>query len=247
MAAIRDVLVKRTEYSLIIDPAELRQYVVDVVGLASPSALYMNPNIATAVYTALTNAANAITSATDAYGISKTDANRDAIPTKMSLAVDRLNEFCDLVEPIANDPANRTTREEAKVNIEKANLKAQKLDASPKPDPEKAVATFTNVGTGKVVPEITNGAEYAPTKTNYILVEGSSGTDASDPIITLDGDMVKVTMFKPGDIHFISAAGRGTDSLFPDLKPGVGYVGVAFGQNTKNSVGELSDPVNVKG
>ena len=67
MAALRFVFVKITIFTLITDPAKMKQYLLNCVTYGSGSVLFPDPKITAAFYLLMTNAAGAIQTAINTW------------------------------------------------------------------------------------------------------------------------------------------------------------------------------------
>lgn len=183
--ALQYVYIKRTIYSDITDGATMRQYVLDRISNSASSLLYGVPAIATGVYTAGTAVAAAIQTAITNYGLNETKVNFDIIKAKIALAIIWLDSLTMLVEPIANNPLNCSTREEAAINIEIAGFKAEKLIAGSKGVPDTALFTAEYVGNGIIDVDIANGADFNPTNVIIIAISIPPITTPPTPLPTI--------------------------------------------------------------
>ncbi len=223
-------------------PAKVKAYIDGAVATGSAATLFKNPHIATIIFTNGTAAGVAIQSAIDLHTLTPTEGNHKAIFDRAYDGEIWLNDYSDLVETIANEPANRTTQDEAATNILLSYLKHQKLDYAPKGTPETPELKVKNVGTGKVDVEIINWVSYKPSKTTIIMVEVSTGA-----VISLVVDELMIELTVKGQIVIKTSIGKGRFSHFKGLKPGVKYAVYAFSQNGKTQISELSEPIFVKG
>ena len=136
MATLKKVKVKRTVYTNQKNSSNVKQYIIDCVGMGSVADLYSNPDIPTAYYNLGTGAATAIQTAINDWKQAPTKGNLDIIDDKVVLGKAWLDGYADRVEPIANLDANRTTRQEAATNIALSFLTPQKLVSTAKGVPE---------------------------------------------------------------------------------------------------------------
>jgi len=235
MATLKKVKVKRTVFTRQKNAANVKQYIIDCVGMGSVSDLYSNPDIPTAYYTSGTNAATAIQTAINDHALAPTNGNLNTINDKVVLGKTWLDGYADRVEAIANLDANRTTRQEAATNIALSFLTPQKLSSTAKGVPEIPKVEAENVGTGMIDVRIVNGVDYKPSQTTLIMVE-----ESADAVITLDNGQLKVEMRGAGQLIVKAASNKGKLTRFKSLKPGEKYVVYAYAQNGKNQVSDLS-------
>ncbi len=248
VAFLKKVEVKRSIYTNITDPVKLKEYAYALIAKGMLATLFKDPHILAVFYGSGTDAANAVRDAIAAYKLAPTESNRDAITAKMALLVIWLNLYADKVEIISNDDANRSTREEAKVNIESSYLTAKKLTASKKGNPEKPILVATNVGTGTADVEVKNGKEYAPSKVTFVAVPlPKDDSEAANPIVDLNNGLLNVELFERGKCFTITADGKGRFVTFKGLIPGIIYAIYAYAQNGKKQISTLSAIVIVKG
>ena len=243
------VKVLQTVFSTIEDPLVLKKYTTDSVTAGSNFVLYADPAIPTGVYDDGTQTAIDIQTAVDAHTLSPTDVNEKAITAAMVKAKAWLKKYSELVEPIANSNDNRTTREEAAINIGRSFLTPQKLENTKGGDPETPVFTVKNLGDDGIGVQIINGETYSPTRTILIAVElPPSNTDVTpDPEVTIVGGQPKITFGGwAGDIYFDVASGKGRVCKIPVSKTGVRYAVYGLAQNGNKHSSKISKPVIVK-
>ena len=239
---LKPVKVKRTAFTFHLNPSDTKQYIHDCVNTGSDSDLFQDPHIETAFYDEGMEAAGAIDEAITACHLAPTKGNQQLIGDRVSEGVLWLHKYSDKVEVIANDEANRTTREEAATNITLSYLTVQKLKSFKKGNPETPEVTATNVGSGKIDVQIVNGAAYQPTQTTYIVVEARMGA-----VISILRGQLEIKMRETGHIIVKTAARKGKYTHFTGLIPGVEYEVYAYAQNGKQQVSQLSQPAIVKG
>ncbi len=247
--ALKKVNGNSTEYSLITDPAEMRQYVIDRGNAASSSTLYGTPAIAASVYTAGTSAATAIQTAITAHTAAPTLANKDIVKAKMALGVLWLDSLLALVVPIANSPTNCTTREEAAVNIEIAGFTAEKLNKNSKGKPDMALFTATYVGNGVIDIDITNGDEFNPANVIIIAVAVPPVTvpPTPPPIVSLKDGQVAVTSKVYVPVVTKTMSGKGTSAKLVDMAGSPSWMIYIYSMNGNKLISMLSSagPVNL--
>ncbi len=236
MPTIKNVKVKRTIFTkLKKNPDSVKIYIDGCKATGSSAALYSNPAITTSFYTAGVTASNNINTAKTEYSKSPTKGNRDTWLTKGQEGIDWLNSYSDKVEVIANDDANRDTREEAAANIGLSYLTSQKLKADNKGIPAQPLLAAENAGTGNIKVQVLNGTDYKPSQTTFIAIESSSIAT-----ISLDGPVLKIEFSSGGSVKTVAANGKGRYILFTGLKPGADYDVYAYAQNGKKQIGKLS-------
>ncbi len=245
---LKDVKVLQGAFAKMDDPKVLMKYVTDAVAKGSNAGLYKNPFIITAVYDKGTQAAADIQTAMDDYATTPSPENEKTIGDKMVLAKGWLKEYSKLVEPIANDNANRSTREEAATNILAANLSYQKLTSASAGDPITPAFTAKSVGDGKIKIDVINGAEYHPRTTLFLAVQlPDKTTDVTpDPIVTLVKGQLKVSSNGITETITQSMSGKGRTNIIATSNSGSRYAVYLYSQNGKKEVSELSMPVTVK-
>jgi hypothetical protein len=239
---IKNVLAKRGVFTKLKKAVDVRKYVNDCVNTGSDDTLYAPPAISTVFYGLGTTAGVDLKTAEDALEAAPTDANKTNVKNKIVLVKNWLEDYSDKVEVIANDPANRTTREEAKANIQYSFLTSQKLASESKGTPKTPLVSAGTVGKGKIDAEIINGADYIPNQTTFIAIEKS----ALESIQLINGDL-KIVLRGAGDVVIKSALLKGKFAHFTDMKSGVEYAIYAYAQNGKKNVSDLSEAVYANG
>jgi len=245
MGKLKIVLVKITEYTLIKDALELIQYTIDCVNTGSAATLYKDPNITTAFYTSLTEAADGIQIALKMYTRFPTKGNKKAIGVAMDAAVEVLNSYSAKVVPIANLPANAATLEAAYANILLSHLTPQKLGRNKKGDPQIPELKITDLGGGKARVEIINGGDFHPSSLIIMAVSlpgitvPPANPPLAPPIVILNKGIVSI--FAVGAFQMLSTTieGKGRDIIFPGFIKGVIYVFYAYAQNGKKQISQM--------
>jgi hypothetical protein len=239
---IKPVKVKRSVYANETNAGITRQFIIDCVKMGSASSLYEDPNIGAAYYSAGTSAATAIQTAIDDYGNAPTTGNHNTIIDKADLGKIWLDGYADKVETIANADANRSTRIQAATNITLANLTPKQLVFSLKGIPATPIVRATTVGSGKIAAEITNGVDYKPSQTTFIVVEETAGASFT----FVEGQLI-IEMANKGQVVIKTRAMKAKYTNFTHLKSGVKYAIYAYSQNGKNQISDLSEPQFVNG
>ncbi len=245
--AFEPVNVKRTEYSLITDALEMKQYISNRISNGEASVLYNIPNIPSTVYIDGTAKATAIQAAINAYGLTPSKANTDNIKVKVAEGVIWLDGLVVLVEAIANNPANAATREAAAVNIEIIGFIAEKLIANSKGTPDKALFTATYVGGGIIEIAITNGVSYAPANVMIIAVGNPPATDPVSPlpVVSFVGGQVLVTSKVSVPMVTKTYTGKGTSAKLIKMDSCASWNIYIYSMNGNKLISELSVPVSV--
>lgn len=243
-----DVLVYRSIYKDETNPGTLKEYIYAAKAMGSAAVLYENPNILTAEYTAMKNAADAIGAAQDVHHLAPTKGNLGLIKLRMDDGVGALDSYADNVEGIANDPLNRSSREGAFVNIQLSYLTPYQLDFAFKGNPDQPILTGKHVTLGEVAFEVTNHGDTAPTQTTFILVQLPPVTDpvTPDPEVSIVNGMPKVKFYGPGEMFTQTVHGWGKHTSFKNLIFAGKYKGYAVSQNGKKQVSPLSLGVSVQ-
>ncbi len=247
---IKYILILRTTYSIITNGKVMRDLINETIAIASIAELYINPNIPTAYYTEGTAVAGAINTAILVHNGAPSPANNDVIQDKVALGVIWMDGLADLVEVIANADANRSTAEEASTNIKLANMVPQKLTQTAKGTPVTPVIEAENVGTGKVaVKNVTPHGDDVPDETFFMAIEMPAVTVpvTPDPIPSITLGQFKVILAAAAEINTINCTGKGRTITFNNLKPGVGYMIIAYTKNGNKFISELSNIVYVLG
>jgi hypothetical protein len=212
-----------TEYSKITDPAELKQYILDRVSQGSGSTMFGGTNIPAAEYADGTTAAGAIGTAITNRSANPSIPNKRAVIDKMALGVEYLDGLATLAIPIANLPANATTREEAATNITVIGFTPEKLTASSHGIPATATFTAIYVGNGIIELEITNGADFEPAAINVVAVALPPVTIPATPppVVTLSNGQIQVTskVSVPIITKTVTGKGRGLKLSSMDSNP----------------------------
>ena len=247
-ATLKDVKVKLTEFTKINTSGDLNQYVIDCVGKGSKAKLFKNPAIRTSFYAEGKATATAIQTAITECIKSPTDANELTILNKMALALLWLKKYAVLVEKISNSDINRSTREEAATNISRSFLTYQQLEVYKKGDPETPKFTVLSTGTGRIKVRLTNGASYKPSRTTIIAVELPPATvpPTSDPIVTINGNQLRVLFAGGGEVITQSLTGKGRSTTITVFNTSSRYMVFGFSQNGNKQVSKLSAGVVVK-
>jgi hypothetical protein len=233
---LKKVKVKRMVYSFNTTSSFVNQYITGCINVASRNALYESPNIDAAFYTKGINAATAIQTATTKYASVPLKSNLGKLKNTKKAAILWLHDFSDKVELIANDDANRDTRNEAATNIAAAFLTAQKLANASKGKPQTPKITAKSLGNGKVDVEILNNADYNPTLTMFVIIEKSAKAK-----LTLNNGQLDIKMENISHVIFKVANEKGKYTHLKDLKRGVKYEIYAYAQNGKNKLSDLSN------
>jgi hypothetical protein len=247
---IKYILILRTAYNLITNGKVMRDLINETISICIVAELYINPNIPTAYYTEGTAVAAAINTAILVHNGAPTPGNNEIIQNKVALGVIWMDGLADQVEVIANADANRTTAEEASTNIKLANMVPQKLTQTIKGTPVTPVITAENVGTGKVAAKnVTPHGDDVPDETFFMAIEMPAVTEpvTPDPIASITLGQFKVILAAAAEINTINATGKGKTLTFIDLKPGVGYMIIAYTKNGNKFISELSNIVYVQG
>jgi len=237
---LKEVKVKRTIYTFNTTPAFIKQYIDNCVNAGSRSDLFKNPNIAAGFYDEGNAASGAIRDAINKHALFPTKANYDLIFVKADFGRMWLNRYAGKVEVIANDNANRTTREEAATNILLSYLTPQKLKNAKKGKPEAPEIVAVNITTGEIDARIVNGADYQPSQTTFILIEV-----AAEATLRFVKDQLMIEATNKGQVVVKTAAKKGKYTHFVGLNSAL-YAIYAYAQNGRNQVSELSKPVFVR-
>jgi len=247
MARIKKALVKRSDYSAIVVHADLLAYIAACIATGSVATMFMNPHITTLFYGAGTTAKTALFDAMEVYKASPTTPNLETVQDKMILVIIWLDGFSDQVETISNDPANRTSREEAVTNITHSYLTPQSIVRVPKTKPLKPTFTAAPHGAGGIKVDLSKG--FAETKvTVYVAVELPVGlvTPIPPPVVTVVEGQLSVDCSVPVHVATLTLTGKGTTAIFKNLKTGISYNIYCYTLNGKLLVSDLSLPVLVK-
>src|ERR1035441_3366968 len=240
----------RTKYRTIKNGKVMRDLINETIRIASIAPLYIDPNITTVFYDEGTADAGAINTAILVWQGNRTTANNNVIKDKVALGVIWMDSFADKVEVIANADVNRTTEEEASTNIQLANLTPEKLTQTKKDTPVTPVISAKNVGTGQVeAKNITPHGEEVPDETFFVAIEMPAVTVpvTPDPVPSITLNQFKVALAAAAEINTINGTGKGGIVTFKNLKPGIGYMIVAYTKNGNKFISELSNLVFVKG
>ena len=242
LLTLKDVLVMRTVFTEISNAHKVKQYIKNCVKMGSDAALYKNPNILTAFYDDGTSAEEDIQTAIDDHTLSPTKGNLGKIHSKVIDGKTWLHDYADKVETIANDDANRNTRFQASVNLLLSFLSSQKLNNSSKGNPEPPEIWAKSTGNGNADVKITNGKDYDPAQSTFILVERAAGA-----VIKIIKGQLSIEMANNGHLVFKTVGKKGKHTHFTGLKSGVEYAIYAYAQNGTHQLSGLSTVVYVRG
>lgn len=245
--AIQPVGIITTDYTDITNGADKKQYVLDRIAQGTGSTIYVAPNIPAAVYTAGNGVATAIGTAVTNHGLVNTPANARIIKDKVALADEWLDSLVALVIPIANAPANASTREEAATNIVIIGFTPEKLTQASKGAPEKAVFTATYEGGGTIALDITNGVDFDPATMTVVAIGVPPVTTPPTPapVITLTGAQLLVTSKVSVPVLTKTFSGRGKGAKLEGMDFYPNWIIVIFSQNGNKQISLISAAVPV--
>jgi len=240
---IKDVTVKKTVFTTNNSPSGIQQYVTNCISIgdADTNVLYKHPAITTVFYAEGTLAASKIADAITLAASIPLDANKSAVIDRMVEGKLWLDSYATKVGIIANDPANRSTREQAATNILASNLTPQKLTHNRKGNPEKPKLSGTNIGIGAVDIEIVNGVDYDPSQTTIIAVE-----KIAEATVELVDGVLKIDLVNKGQVRIMAVSQKGKLTHFTGINKG-DYTFYAYASNGKKQLSLLSDSINVSG
>ncbi len=245
MSILKLVLILRTIFTRENDPVILLAYLKNCLTKGSTSTLYCNPHIATAEYTAGQVAYDALNLALSNHNATPTEDTLNIVKDKMALAVLWLHGYADKVVVIANDDANRTTRDEAKTNIGLSGLDAQKLSSSAKGIPD--VAAFTaKIADGIITTEITN-EDFIVGNVVMIAVEAPPVTDPVTPpaVVKLVDGQVNISSKVALRTVSKTYSGKGKIMKLNGMNTKLAYFVYLYSMNGNKQISLLSDPVLV--
>ena len=231
------------------NPEALRDNLWNCLELGMAAPMYENPHILTAFYTAGNFAYDALALAISNHEEVPTDDNELIVKAKMALAVIWLRSYANQVFLIANDSTNCTTRDEAVININASGLTAQKLTQTKKVKPEKLVLLGKNLGTGIGQIKIVNDNPFVVRSSVFILVSKPPVTSPPTPdaVVSIVNGQFNVAATYAYQLSLLVLDGKGRIATFNNLIPAQGYNGYGFSKNGNKLIGDLSDPVLVKG
>jgi hypothetical protein len=252
MATIAIVKVLLTKFTKLIDGREGREladYLWGCLTDGMASVLYENPHILTAFYTAGNSAYDALALAITNHQEVPTEDNELIVKAKMALAIIWLRSYANQVYLIANDSTNCTTREEAVININASGLVAQKLTQTKKVKPAKLILLGKNLGTGIGELKIANDNPFVVRSSVFILVSKPPVTSPPTPdaVVSIVDGQFSVAATYAYQLSLLVLDGKGRVAVFNNLIPAQGYSGYGFSKNGNKLIGDLSDPVLVKG
>jgi hypothetical protein len=246
---IKQALVKRTVYSLILDPALFKTYLDNCIRIGKLSALYKDPNILIAFYNSGTTLSTAIQTAINANTDAPILTNEEQIALAMAAGLGWLNSYADQVEVIANLAVNRVTQEQAAINITQSNLSYQSLAPVSKGVPvAPSFAGEVGTGPGAIDININNLEPYNPSRTVLISISDPLVTDPITPpsIVSVVNGQMNIQTFGPSNISIVIIPGKGRLAKFKALVTGIYHNFYGFCSNGKNKNSTISAKVSVK-
>ncbi len=247
MAVIKQGKVKRSGYREETNHGKIVALISKCLAAGRGAVLYKDPNISALFYSDGDDAKEALEKAMSDYKNRTNGGSILNIENKMALVVIWVDSYADQVEVIANDPANRTTQQEAVANIGLAGLPAQKMGKNTKGKPAKPVLTGEYFSGGILKIKLTNGRAYQFTSITYVAV---SIPPASDPavapaVVTITGDQVSVKCAAAVQVMSKTIKGKSRTAKFVGADPLLSYNIYAFTQNGKKLVSEISAVITV--
>jgi len=241
MVIIKDVKVKKTVYSAMKNPDNLKIYLDATILMSSEASLYKDPAISNTIYADGRIKSKNISDAKAVYKTAPTSGNHGLWLDAGTAGINWLNALSEKVEPIANADANRSTRVQAATNISLSYLTPQQLENVSKGNPETPQLKLISVASGSIDVEITNGSGYNPSRVVIIAVETRSGA-----VLSLDITDLVIEYSAAGSSKIKSAAGKGALTHFTKLIAGEEYDFYAYALNGKKQISELSVKITRK-
>src|ERR1035441_9610310 len=247
MAVIKKGKVKRSGYRDERNSGKLVSLIAKCMAAGKGAVLYKDPHILALFYSDGNDAKEALETAKSDYKNRTNGGSILIIEGKMALVVIWIDSYADQVEVIANDPANRTTQEEAVANIGLSGLPAQKIGKNTKGKPAQPVLTGEYFTGGIIKVKLTNGKAYQFTSITYIAV---SVPPASEPAVapakvTLTGDQLSVLCAAAVHVMTKTIKGKSKSTKFTGAISLLGYNIYAITQNGAKLVSDISAVITV--
>ena len=249
MANLKPVSPKMTAFSEMTNSEKLQNYLDNCITKGSAEPMFEDPHISNTFYGEGTDISDALKLARKNYKDAPIESNLLIKDDKMSLAKLWLKDYASKVMPIANDPMNCTTREEAATNITLSGLMAQKLGRSAASPPETPVLIGLNIGVGMAKIDIVNGSTFHPKETIFVAVSKAPITipPTPDAVVTLVEGQLKMSADYKLEFFLLTIDGKGKTVIFKELAPNLFYEFYAFSKDGKKLVSALSAGIPVKG
>ncbi len=247
MAVIKKAKVKRSTYRDETSSKVLLALIAQVLAAGMIATLFKDPAILAAYYASGVSAKMALDEAINDLKNKTHGGSIETIEAKMALVVIWLDGYADQVEVISNDPANRTTQEEAVTNIGKSGLTAQKIGKNTKGEPIQPEITGKYTGSGVIKIDVANSKTAVYTSMTVIAVSILPVTDPpiAQAVVKVLGDQIMVScavavqvLTKTIKGHPILASFAGANSL-------TGYNVYCITQNGVKLVSPISVAVPV--
>jgi len=247
MAGIKKGKVKRTVYRKETNHNTLKTLITNYLAAGKGALLFKDPHILAAFYLLGDAALLALATAISDY-VNKTNGGSiETVEGKMELAVIWIDGYADQAEVIANDPANRTTQEEAIANLGLAGLPTQKITSTTKGKPAISELTGKRFSGGIIKATITNAHSNVYTSLTLIAV---SVPPVSEPavapaVVTRTNDQLAVTCAVA--VHMITKTIKGhpTEISLEGANPLLSYDLYVITQNGKKLVSDISLVITV--
>src|ERR1039458_2647769 len=248
MASIKIVKVMTSDYTLERVAQTLLDYGVKCVNEGWVSDLFPYTTLFRSVYTDGNDALDALEYAIEYHKKIPLPVNLKIVKDKMALVIKWLRVYTSKVEPIANDDANRTTRQEAYTNILLSGLKPQKLLRSDKGNPETAVITASYIGKGIIEVIITNGKDFDPSSITIIAIEVSPITEPATkkPVVKIIDGQVSVTSKVAVRVVVKTITGKRKSLKLTQMNTHPSFNVCVFCQNGNDQISDLSNVVLVE-
>ena len=240
----RKVSALKTAFTYIKKAAKQVEYITNCVSTGSASVLYADPDISNDFYDEGTAAAEEIKAAMEIHRLAPTDANLKTIADKRKIGNLWTYSYVEKVEIIANDDANRDSREEAATNISHSFLTPQEIRKGKKGKPKEPILTAEFINSRDVFVELQNGKTFKPYNTIYVIVSlPASDSEIKRPEVSIVEGQLKIKSYGPSEIFSQTADGKGAFTTFKNLISGVDYMVFAYAQNGKKQCSGLSNLV----
>ena len=246
MAAVKPGKVKRGVYRFERNHNKLKALITAFLAAGKGALLFKDPHILAAFYLLGDAALAALALAITDYENSTNGGSIETVRAKMALVVIWIDSYADQAEVIANDPANRSTQEEAIANLGLAGLPTQKAAAATKGKPAKSEFTAKKVD-GGIKAKITNSNTNVYTQLTIIAVSVPPVADppVASAAVILTTDQLSVTCAAP--VHTITKTIKGhpTEAFLSGANPLLSYDVYIITQNGTKLVSDISLVITV--
>ncbi len=247
MAVIKKAKVKRSDYREEQSAKVLLALISQVLAAGMIATLFKDPAILAAYYASGVAAKMALDEAINDFKNKNHGGSIETIEAKMALVVIWLDGYADQVEVISNDPANRTTEEEAVTNIGKSGLTAQKIGKNTKGEPIQPEITGKYTGTGAIKIAVANAKVSVYSTLTVVAVSILPVTDPpiAQAVVKVIGDQIMVSCAVYVQVLTKTIKGHPSQASFVGANSLTGYNLYCITQNGVKLVSPISAAVPV--